>query len=547
MGLLLATMGGLLACGENQPVAEPSPSTAVSEELNEPAAEQNGKTLFYIHDPGGLGMKSLYNFSADSRITLPRLNAAVDEAVDAGADVFISEIYGMVPWYPSEVYSVQAHREWFNSYFQKEAVRSYLTYTEQGGDFIRVQSNRAHEKGAEYWLSYRLNDHHGMTRPVTADTANPSFVSRFYMEHQSMIIGEPQSNCDWFRYMLDFQYEEVRAYKLSLIRELIENYEIDGLMIDFMRTPALFKLSATTEEQRKEIMVSFLSEIGKALEEKSEKTGRDYSFAVKIPMDRDAYGKLGIDVSAFSREAGVDTFFLFDYFTARQEYEMLDEVRRLCPESTVVLEMGHATTWQKLPEMSRAMRLVTKEQFYTTAYLAYCHGADGVSLFNLPWYRADEETGAVYQPPFEIFRGLKDPAFLEKQPQHYFEGATENMLIHDFDLKSAVWEAGETHSFTMEMQAPEGGWKQDGVLRLESLQKVSGLDIEVHVNGVLVQLTTVLEEPYENPYLNLLGTPEQWRAYTVPAYLLQNGANEITVVNRSSSSIRLYFVDLAIR
>ncbi|MBE6634490.1 MAG: hypothetical protein E7620_09150 [Ruminococcaceae bacterium] len=549
--LLLAMI--LLACGVScatEPPASESTAPQTSDEItvcDDPTeAPTADKRLYYVHDPGAMMLTSPYNTTGQNRVSLPRINGSVDEAVSAGADVFITEIYGNVASYPSKVYSPQEHYRWFTETFGKSITTGFPLYAYQGGDYVKSFCDRTHAKGADYWLSYRLNDHHDMTRPVTQQNANPKNICKFYMEHQNMLIGEPQSNCSWFQYMMDFRHEEVREYKLAMICELIENYEIEGFMIDFLRTPALFKLSATTEAQRKEIMLDFMKTVGQALKDKSKVTGKDYTFAVKLPMDKDAYGKLGIDVKAFEQEAGVNAFFVFDYFCARQDYEMLDEIRALCPNSEVVLEIAQATTWTSLPEMPRAMRLTTKEQYYTTAHVAYEHGADGVSLFNFPWYRSEAENGAYYEPPFEIFPYLKSSSYLASQPQHYFEGATENKLIHDFDLKTAEWNYGERHSFFMEMSAPTGGWSEDGVLRLESLSALKDLNVEVYLNGVKLSAVDDRGEPYENPYQNLLGTEEGTLSYAVPKEYLNNGSNEITVVNLSARSFRLFFVDVAI-
>lgn len=384
-----------------------------------------------------------------------------------------------------------------------------------------------------------------MTSPVTAENASNIWVSRFYMEHLDERVGEPQSNCGWSQYMLDFQYDDVREYKLSLIAELIENYDIDGIMVDFLRGPVLYSLSTTTSEQRRALTLDFLKSIRGMLDEKSARTRREYTLGAKLPMDMDSYDKLGIDVAAMEKEAGVDAFFLFDYYNARQDYDALDYVKENTENSLVNLEIGQVTTWQ--PQPNRHHRAVTKEQYYTTAYLAYQHGADGISLFNLPVYRSRREMGKVYDPPFEIFSKLKDPDFLASQPQHYFEAETENKLIHEFDLAAVSWKPGDSHSFNMDMAAPKDGWSTDGILRLESLSVIEGLDFEVQINGTVLQPTVVEGEPYENPYMKLLGTPAKWLSYSVPKTCLRDGKNEVMVTNHSDQEVKFYYIDLAIQ
>ena len=513
---------------------------------NMSAATKTEKKIYYIHDFGMIFLQSPYNPYGANYITEELLKAAVDEAVDKSADVFISEFYGMVPLHPSSVYPMEEHVRWFEDTFGKSGLTPYYTFQKNGGDYMKSLCDETHQKNADFWISYRINDFHGMTKKeVTPEDANVTWVSRFYMEHLDERIGEPQSNCDWFQYMLDFQYDDVREYKLSLIAELIENYDIDGIMVDFLRGPALYNLSTTTSEQRQSLTLDFFKSIRGMLDAKSAKTGREYTLGAKLPMDMDSYDKLGIDVPAMEKEAGVNAFFLFDYYDARQDYEALDFVRENTENSLVNLEIGQATLWVSKP--NRQHRLVTKEQYYTTAYLAYQHGADGISLFNFPGFRERAYVGKLFDPPFEIFSELKDPDFLARQPQHYFEAETENKLIHDFDLAAVSWEPGDSHSFNMDMAAPKGGWSTDGVLRLESQDVIEGLNFEVQINGTVLQPIVVEEEPYENPYPKLLGTPDKWLGYSVPKKCLKSGKNEVTVINHSDQKVKFYFIDLAIQ
>ena len=507
------------------------------------------KKIYYVYDPGALALRSDFNPRGDSFLKEERIRAAVDEAVDSGVDAFAAEIYGMVPWYPSDVYPLDEHEKWFEETFGRNGMTVYSAFAKKGGDMLEIMCDETHKKGAEYWLSYRLNDFHGIMAEANLKTqANPIFVSRFYMEHLDQLIGEPQSNCGFARYMPDFQYEDVRNYKLSLIRELIENYDIDGLSVDFLRVPTLFNLNTTTSEQRLSIMLDFLGSIRRMLDDKAARTGKDYYFGVKIPIDMDSYDKLGIDVAAYEKEAGVNTFFIFDFYNTRQEYETLDYVRENVQNSLVNFEMSDCTTWIST-KIGRSVRGTTKEQYYTTAYMAYLHGADGLSLFNFAWYRFDKEFGFPYDPPFEVIQGLKDLDFLSVQPQHYFEGGTENKLIHDFDLSVAVWKPGDSQTFDMEMRMPKDGWTTDGVLRLESFNnQIADLDFEVQINGTkLAHVVLSEKEPYDNSCLSCLGTLENWLGYTVPRDCLIEGVNKVTVINHSDVETRFQYVDLAIR
>lgn len=499
------------------------------------------KRSYYVHDPTAFVLKSRYNPQAENFIKDEHFIAAVDEAVDGGADVFISEIYGMVPWYPSEVYPIEQHLEWFKETFGKSGVSEWSVYVKNGGDFVKISCDEAHKKGAEYWLSYRINDHHSFETGVTLDPdsiTNPVFagarVSKFYIEHLDELIGEKQFH-SWDPYLLDFQYDNVRTYKLSIISELIDNYDIDGIMLDFLRDPALFNQETTTTEQRKTILLDFLKSIRKMLDAKTEITGQNYYFGVKLPLNVTNYDKMGVDVAAFEQEAGVNVFFVFDGSQTVQDYKALDYVLQNTSKALVNIEMSQNVSTAAAGKLS--FRGTTKEEHCTTAYVAYQRGATGASLFNFPFYRKAVEFGGVgYEPPFDIMSYLKDEELLAVQPQHYF-----SRLFRQ-------WNPGNDYTYEWECAAPAGGWAENGLLRLESFDTdISDLDFEVAVNGVVLEKMVTESEPYENPYKNLLGTPSKWLSYSVPRECLKEGTNEIVVTNHSEKEVTLHFMDLAIQ
>lgn len=104
------------------------------------------KKIYYDHDPCLFFSPSPYNPNGERLITEDRLKAAVDEAADGGADVFVSEFYGMVPWYPSSVYPMEEHIEWFEETFGKSGTTEYSVFQKDGGDYLKTLCEEAHQK-----------------------------------------------------------------------------------------------------------------------------------------------------------------------------------------------------------------------------------------------------------------------------------------------------------------------------------------------------------------------------------------------------------------
>lgn len=530
--------------------------------VSETAGDDNGgeqivlssasKALFYFNDPGHIiSCVNENNPDRSQIVTKARLDGAVTEATDAGFDVFVNEIYGMVPWYPSEVYSPEEHSKWFYEEFGGKGSYGLLTYAKNGNDFVQDQLEKTHEENKLYFLSYRMNDLHNLHLMDNPQTADYKWTSKFYVEHPEYRIKEGQNNIvGSSKHMLDFQYRAVREYKLAMIYELIENYDIDGILLDFMRAPAYFNLSETNEAQRINIMTDFIKSVRNALDKKTEQTGKEYYFGVVIPTEDGEYGDLGLDIDRL-HDAGVDIFIFWDYYFSVMNYDLAEQVKTQYPDSLVYIMLSHATTY-KQGSNPVEVRYTTKEQFYTCAYSAYAHKADGISMFNFPFYRNwqySPSNGLGYAPPFEIVENLKDTDFLKTASQHYFYGRTYNLMLNEFELGNVkLSDSGNSAEFIFDMTAPDGGWKENGVLKFEGIQEISGMDFTVKINGVTLKSCDYTGEPYDNPYKELIGSAEQMQCFTVPAELLENGKNTVVItLNTAGQVAEFTFVDLAIR
>ena len=209
-------------------------------------------------------------------------------------------------------------------------------------------------------------------------------VSRFYVEHPEYRIGPDKR--DWNQRVLNWAVPEVRNHKFAFIRELCENYDIDGFELDFMRHVSYFQLDRTTPEQRRRIMTGFVGRVRKLLD-RTARNGKRRWLCVRVPAQLAAHDVLGIDLPTMV-EAGVDMVNLSGYYFTVQQTD-LPRIRERIPAAAVYLEMTHCTATgpSRGGYDSFSYRRTTREQFYSTAHLAYTQGADGVSLFNFMYYR----------------------------------------------------------------------------------------------------------------------------------------------------------------
>ncbi|MGM9682264.1 MAG: hypothetical protein ACI3XQ_01570 [Eubacteriales bacterium] len=504
--------------------------------------------LLYFNDYGhALSQKSPYNPDGQSTPTEYINRSAVDEAILAGADIFLEEVYGWLPLYPSRVYSAKEHLDWFVNEYGGKAEGwglPILEYTMAGGDFVKTQLDRTHELGKKFFVSFRLNDQHFLGDINKPEKMRIWNICRKYYENPEWRINEIHKNSwrSYSKFVWDFGFEGAREYKLSMIAELIENYDIDGFLIDFMRYPFLFNQERTPNEaDRIEIMTNFVAKVYGMLEKKAKKTGKAYTLGVKIPQTDTYYGQAGLDIGRLY-DAGVRMFVFGDGYTTYNDWNVLEKARASFPDDIMLFpELYHVASHIGLD--TKGFRLTTREQLHTSAYLAYKRGATGVAVFNFPFYR---ETGE-HEPPFDIFPELKDRTFLSEAPQHYFIGQTMNMSPHQNELKFRIFKNGQSVPYRLDIAAPVGGWSTDGILRLESLSDIEGNSYLVSLNGTVLTEISVSAEPYPTDYTVALGAPEGRKCFAVPRTILREGTNDLLITQTGGADTSLIFIDMAIR
>jgi len=313
-----------------------------------------------------------------------------------------------------------------------------------------------------------------------------------------------------------------------------------------MRHNNFFNPDETTRAQRLDIMSGFVRRVRETLD-RTARNGQHRWLCVRIPCHLSGHDHLGIDVKTFA-DAGVDMFNLCSSFFTEQQSD-LGEIAKLVPEKAVYLESTCAASFgEKLGPYDQTFWRVTDQQFYTLAHLVYARGGSGVSAFNFVYYRphhGNPDIGPFNEPPFHVFKHAGDPAWLARQPQHYFLGVNWN----PYEVKNRMIRTlaeGHGTTFYFDMAPPEGGWKKGGRFRIQSEADLEGTRWRVLLNGVELASTPDVSEPYETPYTNCLGTPQTLRAWLVPPELLKDGMNTVEITLLAGGEARLVFLDFGV-
>lgn len=493
------------------------------------------------------------------------LEASVDETANTGIDVHMLQPgLTMVPWWKSRQYSYAEHIRWYETtYGTNVRDNPYARYMLEGGDMVGAFVARCRRAGVAPFVSLRLNDSHGKEFVDTPGGGNipeiPGYslhcVNRFYKDHPQFRIDPDPAKVGkehWNTRVLNWANPEVVEWMFGFIREICEDYDIDGLELDFMRHCNFFRPEETTSFQRAEIMTAFVRRVRATLD-RTARLGRRRWLGARIPCYAAALDPLGLDLPALT-QAGVEILNLSPYYLTAQQTD-LAVIRRLAPNASVHLELTHSVAGVgRVPgayDNSLFLR-TTDEQFYTAAHLAYARGADGVSVFNFAYFRefGAPGRGPFHEPPFHLFARLRDRAWLVHQPQHYFlsGGASWAVPLGRPAVLPRTFKPGGQALFTLDCAPPAGGWRAGGRLRIRARDDLLQSTWSASLNGRPLRETLERGAPYLTRY-DAAHQPanEKIRAWLVPADLPRDGENKLEITHASGArNAVLEYLDLGL-
>lgn len=477
------------------------------------------------------------------------LKASIDETVEAGCDVHMFQPgVTFVPLWKSEIYPADQHYIWWKETFNLKSGHPFIEYMADGGDIVGFVVEQCRKKKIAPFISFRLNDWHfteflDAPQGFKVDTGSSLALDRFRRENENL-ARVPRKNRLNIPYdenflknlamdrnminfrdsrVLNFAESAVRDYLFSLIEEVCQNYDIDGIELDFLRHYFLFSENITSL-QRKNIMNTFVERIRKMLDQSS-KPGQYRWLCMRIPAFLSVHDPMGIDIEELDN-IGVDMFNLGNnYFTVQQTD--LSTIVANAPGVACYSELYFAVRpgYRVEDEYGEAwnVRMTTAEQLETAAHVTYAQGGQGVSLFNFAYYRPfghpNPEKGPFGEPPFEVIKYLRDSAALAKRPQHYFitdrwQGYMESLGVFDPGLKYTTTqnpiEVNTTTKLKIYMYPPAGGWKNNGRLRLQSYKNTpfsEDTQILLSINQKILKQTNNISEPYPTEFTGTFGKP----------------------------------------
>ena len=241
---------------------------------------------------------------------------------------------------------------------------------EQGGP-LYMAVDRAHRLGLKLFARLEMNHEYGPADPSFWMWV--AFVGDLNKKHPEYRIGRGV--------MLDFKHEEVREFKIAILREAAEA-GADGISMDFCVYPPFF------EKPDPAIMTQFIRDVRAMLDDVGREQNRRIEIMARVPEVH--YMELGLDWKTWMREALVDIivpthYRAPDHFDIRiEEFVSLGAETGIPVYPTIWHSLGFVTTDQDPSDEETGRRRYdkpkTKGMFYAQALLLHRAGADGIQL-----------------------------------------------------------------------------------------------------------------------------------------------------------------------
>ncbi|MBK36811.1 MAG: hypothetical protein CME26_14950 [Gemmatimonadetes bacterium] len=349
----------------------------------------------------------------DPPLSLHKLRWPVDELLGTGVDMLAFGLgYGDVYFHDSKVGRVvDQKKEVWTNLPDWRIMRMAKDAREMGTDQLKEVVNWGREMGLSVIPSLKIQS---CDKP---DSDRAGILK--WDRHEEVCLGEIDEWHPRYEFCYDYAHPAVREAKLAVIGEVLEDYQADGIELDFMFVPRFFKKDE--QEANAPIMDGFVSEVRKIADEVGKAQSREVTVAVRV-FDQERYNlRHGLDVRAWLKQKSVDivvgqiTEFLFD--TGVVDVQWLGDAANEADAAAYVRPSRRDRVYDERTarpsiEMYRALTQTIRDQ-----------GCAGLYLGNLPWPFGQREYQILREVAYPEAHTRSDKIYLlqPREPGLVFE------------------------------------------------------------------------------------------------------------------------------
>ena len=275
----------------------------------------------------------------------------------------------------------------------------FKKWANAGINVMQVFLDESKKRGLEAFFSYRINGSDNDLGPVSKIPMKAA--------HPEWLIHTWNANGYW-----NFAIKGVHDYKLSILREAAEDYDFDGIELDFARVCPV--LPPGHQWENRDRLTEFMRATRSMLLEIERKRGRLFLLAARVPENLAGCHFDGLDVETWAREGLVDIFVM----GCRSFDVDIPAFRRITADTNIKLypciDDHHASDGYQSPPIE-VLRGVFANWWH--------QGADGIQTFNFAHATVEQTThtvGEMYLEPgwamhHQAYSEMGDASLLERR------------------------------------------------------------------------------------------------------------------------------------
>ncbi len=529
----------------------------------------NGDTCVYFYNPekwqpegGPFSAKAIHRY--------------VDELADNGIDTFVINANASRAWYPSRVIPsiLDGYRRGDREFFRGHAICAHATepaavekflddmvvfmnryqdLLDAGTDWLAETAKACRRRKISPWVSVRMNDMHGHLNFPGSFFNVPLFGQKEMRLQRSAY--SPTMWLPGYREGLNYERAEVRALMMAQIKEVVEDYDFEGLELDWWRNALCCEPHATPATVA--MMSDWLREIRALTERRARRTGRPYRFGFRMPGRLEPLLNIGLDIATLCREGTLD--FIAPSHFWRTSWDMPhDELRRQVGDRVAIYGVIEAGA-NRLPARAPAQDL-TREIRFTSASRELLRanaagklglGADGIEWYN--FFCTDQARIPGVISDYGALRDIHRLEGLRGQSKHYTFSDSGGLFVQipfeGIPQLPVVLERGWHRAFRLPMCAEPVDRGLELVIQVVLKAEDVFAWLFVSINGGWPRP----EHTRNDRLLFACGsfthhaTTHVGYDFSFPVAQVREGWNEIVVENGGEHTITVVALELAIR
>jgi hypothetical protein len=433
----------------------------------------------------------------------------------------------------------------------------YLDLVEAGVDWLAETARACRKHRISPWVNVRMNDMHGNPRHQHGYYMNTPLHMNPAMRLRG-VSHNPTAPLDESYRGVNYAKREVRDYVMTILRDVVENYDFEGLELDWSRWPVCCEPGAPASLV--DLVTEWHAEVRRMTERRARKLGKPYPLGIKFFGTLDQLRSIGLDLREMARRKLID--FVSPTNCWQTSWDIpCDEIRReMGPEVAVygVVEFAPNILLGYLPHQKKGNPNLGSPMAINYRLSPPCPpilrgnaagklalGVDGIEIYN---FACCEQAGhwpwpeEPYRAEYPALRGLPDLEFLRGKPKQYMFSSQTGYYTHPlFETPSpfpCMLGAGERRACRLPMCA-ESDRKLEFVIQVVVRKQDPLPPVGVYLNGCWPNFNSKRDERLLFPVSTMTHHhPDQVGLnFPFPLSAIREGWNEIVVMNGAPKQI----------